>query len=89
MKTLKELDAQIIALREEKSALEKTLYDTKWKNEAMADPLINKIDKIQLQIEKLRDKKAAIRKKEYKGDIVKDLGYGCHFSSLSLKELSM
>lgn len=89
MTTLKELDAQIMELRTEKTALEEILYNTKWKVDSMADPLINKIDKIQAQIEKLRDKKEKIKRKEFKGDFVKDLGYGCHFSSVSLKEFSL
>lgn len=89
VQTLKELDEQIMALRTEKSSLEDTLYNTCWKSDSMADPLINRIDKIQAQIEKLRDKKEAIKRKNYKGEFVKDLGNGCHFSSLSLKEFSM
>lgn len=89
MKTLKELDEQIIALRAEKTKLEKTLYETKWERETLADPLINKIDKIQAQIDKLRDKKEVIKRKNFKGDFVKDLGSGCHFTSVSLKEFSI
>ena len=89
MKTLKDLDEQIIALRTEKSSLEKMLYETSWKNDSLADPLINKMDKIQNQIERLRNKKETIKRKSYKGEFVKDLGSGCHFSSLSLKEFSM
>lgn len=89
MKTLKELDEQIMSLRKEKTELEKVLYETNWPDEYMADSLIDKIDEIQRQINRLRKSKERIKRKNYKGDYVANLDRGCHCSSVSLKELMM
>lgn len=86
-KLLKELDEQIMKLRKSKSSLEDKLYNTDWKRDTDADPIIRKIDEINEQLDILRAKKKKITMRNYKGEIVPNLGAGAKQSSTSLKSI--
>lgn len=85
MDAVQELENQIMEMRKLKTSLENTLYNTNWKNDNDADPIIRKLDSVNEQLEKLRKQKKKHTLKNYTGEVLQSLGGGVHFSSTSLK----